>query len=347
MDVLVCAAQVPWARGGLELLVENLVGALRAEGHRAEVVRLPVAWDRARLLDAAMAWRFVPLDADLVITTNFPSYFARHPRKVAWLVHQHRAAYDAVGQSWSDFGSDRDSLEVQRRLTGWDTHVLGESARLLAISKVVAHRLARFNGLTARPVYHPPPLADRLHPGRTGDYVFLPVRFAANKRPDRFVLGLAAARDGVRGVLAGSGPLHPELVDVARASGVAGRLDFRGYVDDDELVELYADCLGVIYAPHDEDYGYVTLQAFLAGKPVITAADSGGVLEWVEDGVSGLVTDGTPEGIGAAIDRLVADPEGARRMGEEGRRRASSLDWPTVVRMLIGTRSRRPSRWRR
>ena len=46
--------------------------------------------------------------------------------------------------------------------------------------------------------------------------------------------------------------------------------------------------------------GFVTLQAFLAGVPVVTAVDSGGVLEWVEHEVTGLVTDGTPAGIGAA-----------------------------------------------
>ena len=45
MDVLVCAAQVPFMRGGLEMLVDNLVEALRAEGHRAEAVRVPAAWD--------------------------------------------------------------------------------------------------------------------------------------------------------------------------------------------------------------------------------------------------------------------------------------------------------------
>ena len=84
MDVLVCATQVPFMRGGLELHVENLVAALVAAGHRSEAVLVPAAWDRERLLDAALAWRLVPLDADVVIPLNFPSYFARHPRKVLW-----------------------------------------------------------------------------------------------------------------------------------------------------------------------------------------------------------------------------------------------------------------------
>ena len=97
MDICVCGAQVPFMYGGAEQLLENLVGALRAAGHRADLVRLPAAWERERVFDAAMAWRMVPIDADLVIATNFPSYFVRHPRKVVWLFHQHRVAYDLAG----------------------------------------------------------------------------------------------------------------------------------------------------------------------------------------------------------------------------------------------------------
>ncbi|HXP15370.1 MAG TPA: glycosyltransferase family 1 protein, partial [Actinomycetes bacterium] len=102
--MVVCGAQKPFVRGGAELLQENLVQAIAAEGHRVELVRLPVAWEKDRLFDSPLAWRLVPVDAGLVIATNFPSYFIRHPRKVVWLLHQHRGAYDAADAAWSDFG---------------------------------------------------------------------------------------------------------------------------------------------------------------------------------------------------------------------------------------------------
>ena len=88
MDICVCGAQVPFMRGGAEALMDNLVEALTGAGHRAELVRLPTVWDRERIFDAALAWRMVPLDADLVICINFPSYFIAHPNKVVWLAHQ-------------------------------------------------------------------------------------------------------------------------------------------------------------------------------------------------------------------------------------------------------------------
>ena len=338
MDVLVCATQVPFMRGGLELMVENLVAALRDAGHRAEAVCVPAAWDQDRVLDAALAWRMVPLDADVVIPVNFPAYHARHPRKVLWLAHQHRAAYDGLGQPWSDVGLDDRSLDAHRQVVDWDTRVLGEALARFTISGVVADRLKRFNGLDAQPLYQPPPLADRLVPRASGagQHVLCPTRLEANKRPGLFLDALASMARPVPAVLAGKGSLGPELAASAGRLGIADRVDLPGFVSDDELVDLFRQATAVVYAPYDEDYGFVTLQAFLAGVPVVTTDDSGGVLEWVEHEVTGLVTDGSPEAMGAALDRLVADPELASRLGAAGRDRVKDLRWEQVVSTLLG-----------
>ena len=117
-------------------MVDNLVDALRGAGHRAEAVSVPTAWDRDRLYDAAMAWRMIPLDAEMVIPVNFPAYFARHPNKVPWLAHQHRAAYDGLGQPWSDFGLDPASIDDHRQLLDWDIRALAERAH--AVGALVA-----------------------------------------------------------------------------------------------------------------------------------------------------------------------------------------------------------------
>jgi glycosyltransferase involved in cell wall biosynthesis len=337
VDVLVCGAQVPFTSGGAELHQENLVAAMQAEGHRTELVRLPVAWEKGRIFDAALAWRMIPLDADVVIATNFPSYYARHPRKIVWLFHQHRGAYELADEDWSDIGGDDVSLETQRTLAEWDARVLGEAERLFATSRTVADRTARFNGLTPTALYHPPPLSDRLYAGDFGDYVFCPTRLERNKRPERAVDAAIHSKLGVRVVVAGRGSLRDELTQRAQKAGALDRISLPGFVPDDELLELYAGSLGVVYAPHDEDYGYVTLQAFFAGKPVITSADAGGVLEFVEDGVTGIVTDGSPESLGAAVDQLAENRDLARKMGEAGRLRVKDLNWTDVVRKLLAS----------
>src|SRR5690606_30102858 len=121
----------------------------------------------------------------------------------------------------------------------------------------------------------------------------------------------------------------------AEAAGTAQRLDLPGFVSDDELIDHYANALAVVYAPFDEDYGYVTLQAFRAGKPVITATDSGGTLEWVEDGVTGFVVEPHAEAIAEAANRLHRDRALAEKMGAAGRERVADLSWDTVVRTLV------------
>jgi glycosyltransferase involved in cell wall biosynthesis len=335
MDICVCGAQVPFMYGGAEQLLENLVGALRAAGHRADLVRLPATWDRERVFDSAMAWRMLPVDADLVIATNFPSYFVRHPRKIVWLFHQHRVAYDLAGSDLSDFDLDDGALEEQRLLVEWDTRALEEAIERFTLSHTVSDRLARFNGLTSTPLPHPPPLFERLHPGRSDGGLFTALRLEHNKRPELLLDAMAHVKADVTLQIAGTGSLRPALETRIDRLGLRSRVELLGWVSDDELVDRYASARAVVYAPYDEDYGYVTLQAFAASKPVVTTSDAGGVLEWVTDGETGLVTAPDPAALAAAIDRLVSDDVLTQRLGRAGRERVASLSWQPVVDALL------------
>lgn len=113
MNVLICNAQVPFARGGAEMLAEGLRDALNARGHNAEIVALPFKWyPKTEIFKSALAWRMLDLTesngvpVDRIIATKFPSYAARHPNKYVWLVHQLRQAYDWYGTSLSDFSPE-------------------------------------------------------------------------------------------------------------------------------------------------------------------------------------------------------------------------------------------------
>ena len=137
-------------------------------------------------------------------------------------------------------------------------------------------------------------------------------------------------------MLAGRGPLEDDLRRRVSDYGLDDRIRFAGFVDEPTLLDLYADCRAVFYAPYDEDYGYVTLEAFSAKKPVITTPDSGGVLEFVADGTTGLIVDSTPEALAGAIDRLAESRELCRRLGEAGHARVRSISWDDVVARLVG-----------
>ena len=89
--------------------------------------------------------------------------------------------------------------------------------------------------------------------------------------------------------------------------------------------------------PFDEDYGYVTLEAMLSAKPVLTCTDSGGVLEFAEHGGTALVCEPDPEALAAQMDRLWNDRALAQRLGAAGRARyeALGIGWPQVVETLL------------
>ena len=341
--ILVCEAQVPFVQGGAEFHVRELVRQLRAHGHAAELVSVPFKWyPKSEILAHATAWRLLDLSecngrpVDLVIATKFPTYFVRHPNKVAWLIHQYRAAYELAGTPFSDFTHTEEDVALRERIIALDTAMLSECRRIYANAANTAGRAARFNGVAARPLYHPPRLSERLRAGKAGSYVLSIGRLEAVKRVDLAIGAMAHAPKGLELIVAGIGTQRAALEALAGSLGVADRVRFVGEASDDLIIELYAGALGVIFPPYDEDYGYVTLEAFLSHKPVVTTTDSGGPNEFVEDGVNGFVTAPTAEAIGTAIRRLDDDRGNARAMGEAGYERARTITWDGVIEKLIG-----------
>jgi glycosyltransferase involved in cell wall biosynthesis len=148
---------------------------------------------------------------------------------------------------------------------------------------------------------------------------------------------MSRVRTSVKLILAGSSAEMKHYEDLIKTRGVGDRVTIRGFVSDEELIELYANSLGVCYLPFDEDYGYVTLEAMLAGKPVVVPSDGGGAAELVEHEQTGLITKPDPQAIAECLDSLYADRTKARKMGERGLEKLSSmnLSWEHVVEKLI------------
>lgn len=347
MNIVICHTQVPYVRGGAEVLVDGLYSALGQAGHSVELITIPFKWyPRDQLQVQALTWRGLELDhvngraVDMVICTKYPSWAVRHPRKVVWLVHQHRQAYDWYGTPLTDFGITEEDRRARRVILETDAVGLGEAERIYTISKNVAGRLARYNGLTGHSLY-PPTHHDRYHNAGYGDYIFSISRLDSAKRVHLLLEAIKRSRSGARAIIAGSGPLEAELKAQSVALGLQGRVEFAGRVSDDEAVRLYAGALAVYYAPVDEDYGYVTVEAMRSSKPVLTTPDSGGVLEFVVDGHNGYICP-DPAGLAQRIDELSQDSrrELAAKLGRAGLETSRVVpDWPEVARVLTGVRA--------
>lgn len=340
--VLVLAVQTPFAQGGAERHVRRLTEELRQRGVDADLVTMPLVENtRFDLVRAAAAWRGLDLveaggrPVDAVIATRFPSYAARHPNKIVWLIHQYRQAYDQYGTPFSDLTASPEDRRTREVIAEIDRVGLTEARKIFANSQTVAARLLRFNGIRSEPLYHPPPLAGRYRSGAAGDFVLWVGRLDAWKRPGLLLDALPHAPDA-HAVFVGKGPERERLERRAAELGVTPRVRFLPEVDEETLLGLYAEARIVAVTATGEDLGYVPLEAFLSGKPVVTTEDAGGPLEFVRDGETGLVVAPRPEALGVALRLAWPRRDALAAMGDAGRRRAARLTWDEPVEKLLG-----------
>ena len=105
----------------------------RLPGVEAELVQLPFKWyPETQLLKDMAAWRLVDLSEsnghtiDLCIATKYPTYLARHPNKITWLVHQHRVFYDLEGSEFDVPHDIDDDKLVRKKVRATDGNFLAD-----------------------------------------------------------------------------------------------------------------------------------------------------------------------------------------------------------------------------
>jgi glycosyltransferase involved in cell wall biosynthesis len=343
-NILICTTQVPFTTGGAESHVKGLREALVEAGYKAEIVALPFKWyPPEEIMRGAMAWRMLDLSAangqpvDLVIGMKFPAYLVAHKKKVLWILHQHRAAYNLWGTPFDDLSIYPEGARIREWIKHCDERFIPEAMKVFANSKTVRERLKHYNDIESEALYHPPPLANKLRIGEQGDYVLYPSRLEPQKRQELLIEAMRFVRSPVKVVLAGGSSDAKRYEALVKQHGVGDRVTMRGFVSDEELVELYADALAVSYLPFDEDYGYVTLEGMLSGKPVVVTSDSGGAAELIEHGRDGMIVEPDARAIAESLDQLYSNREDAARMGKSGREKllAMKLSWHNVVKKII------------
>jgi glycosyltransferase involved in cell wall biosynthesis len=344
--IAIVTVQVPFVWGGAEYHAAELRKALERAGHQAEIVSIPFKWyPPERILEHILAARLFDLTEscgtriDLLVGLKFPAYYFRHPRKVLWILHQHRQAYELWGTEYSDLHLSAQGHRVREAIIKADNLYLREARKIFTNSRNVSNRLKKYNGIDSIPLYHPCPEAEKFSCEAYEPYIFFPSRFDKMKRQHLVVEAMRYVKTPVKLYLAGSAdaPIYLEQVqDLVRRYRLEDRVKLLSHVSEVEKHALYARCRAVVFPPYDEDYGYVTLEAFYASKAVITCRDSGGPLEFVLPLETGLISEPTPEGLAEAIDYLGESEERARGMGKRARERILSMgiSWERVVKEL-------------
>jgi glycosyltransferase involved in cell wall biosynthesis len=313
-------------------------------GYNAEIAALPFKWyPPSEIMRGALAWRLLDLKEangkpiDVVVGMKFPAYLASHERKVLWIIHQHRSAYNLWGTPFDDLSTYPDGAQVREWIRESDSRLIPQARKVFANSKTVAKRLLDYNNIKSEPLYHPPPRAEQLRSGDQGDYIFYPSRLEPQKRQELLIEAMKFVTTPVKVIFAGGTRDSSHYESMIKRLGVSDRVCLRGFVSESEMIDLYAGALSICYLPFDEDYGYVTLEAMLSGKPVVVAQDGGGATEFVESESEGFIVEPEPRAIADALDRLYADRELARLMGARGleKIKAFNLSWQNVVNKII------------
>lgn len=342
MNVLVLATAVPFIHGGAEELAKNLVLQLNRAGSNAEAMWIPFSWDPPdRLIDEILIARSLRVtNVDRLITFKFPAYLVEHPAKTVWLLHQYRQAYDLFDARQSNIPRTSDGSRILNAVRNADRHGLSNVRRLFANSPVTADRLGRYNNLAADVLLPPVNDPELFAAAPSAGYVLAYGRINIAKRQHLIVEAVAKA-PGVRLVVAGP-PDTP--ADGARLIELVGRLNLADRVHlylellpRPQLAKFVNEAQAVAYLPFDEDsLGYVTMEACLAARPVITTTDAGGVLGLVHDGVTGWVCDPTPEALAGALASAADSARSAKRgKAAFAALRALNLSWELTIERLL------------
>jgi glycosyltransferase involved in cell wall biosynthesis len=348
MRVLIATVKVPFIHGGAEILADSLLQALRAEGHTADIVAIPYKhYPPERILDHMLACRLLDLTGafgnsiDRLIGLKFPAYLIPHPNKVLWILHQHRQAYDLWAHPQAgDLLHAPNGHVIRDAIHQADRNLIPEAKTIFTLSANVSRRLKQGCGIDSSPLYNPPANAASFYCSEPLDYLFHPSRINFLKRQTLILQALGHTRHPVRVVFAGAADSPQQFQDcetLVGQLGLNGRVQFLGHVSETKKLQLYAESLGVIFPPHDEDYGYIMLEAMLSCKPVITCTDSGGPLEFLIHRQTGLAVEPSAEALAESLDEIWADRSRARQWGLAGRKRYEDLhiSWENVVSQLL------------
>ena len=304
------------------LFVRDAVEAVRSQGVEVEVIS-PASFRHYGIAYGhgiagnlrRRPWLALLLPAFLVSYARA----ARRAARDADLVHAHWLPAGAVAlttgkpfvvQLW---GTD---VELARRAPSLARRVLRRARLVICASNALADSARELGACEVRVIPSgvdvPEEVAEEAEPPE--------VLFAGRLSPEKGILELVEAANGMTLVVAGDGPLRDR---------VPGAL---GFVPHHALGPLYERAAVVAVPSHREGFGVVCAEAMAYGRPVVAGA-VGGLLDLVADGETGLLV--PPRDVPAlreALERLIGDRELRRRMGEAARERVRSrFAWPAVT----------------
>jgi len=343
MKILVLNNMIPFKNGAADHLGSSLARNLRRYGHDAELMRIPFAWNHdERLYDDMLACRMMRVDnVDCVIGLRFPAYLIPHSRKTLWLIHEYQPAYTSASSVTPSVSRPELDQNLQRTIAAADRECFSQTDEIFVISQVVQERLVRSNGYQGEVLHPPLDDAEIFAPQADSDYIFCGGSINRASRQHLLIEAMRHTTSGINLFIAGPPDTAADaqrLEKLIEQYGLSDRIRVEfGDHDRQRLARWVNHSCACAYIPHQEEYGYPTLEAFYAGKPVITTEDAGGVLDFVSDRSTGRVVMPEATCLAAAIDEMAENPFERRQWGEAARTHIHerNISWPEIVKRLV------------
>ena len=344
MNVLVLSNAAPFIHGGAEELAANLVVNLQTKkGVHAELLRIPFRWDPPEQIvqEMLLNLNLRLVNVDRVIAMKFPAYLVPHDNKILWLMHQYRQAYDLDRAGMTNLPQSLTGSQIRSAIRNADKKCFAEAKRIFTISPIVSDRLRKFNSFESEVLHHPLNDPEVFQPTDYLSYIFAGGRISEGKRQHLLIEAMHYTRSDIKLVIAGPAETNAyaaRLRNLVTEYDLTRKVDLRfGFAPRSEIVDLINKARACASMPVDEDsMSYVAMESFAASKSVVTALDSGGLLEIVKDGETGYVVEPEAAAIAAAIDKL-ANPATAQMLGRAARAHWSKLDinWGSRIEQLL------------
>ena len=342
MKIALFNSAIPFVRGGSELLADDLKSQLETRGYEVKLFRLPFIEDFevGIFLNALSAQLLNFDDYDLLISFKWPAYLAVHKCKNLWLFHQLRQVYDLFGKSHGLENNDLGNA-IKEMVVQVDTLALNDANKIFAISNS-AKRLEKYNNIKASVMHAPLLNSEKYHKTSYGDYFYCASRIDTMKRQILAVEAMRYTKSDVKLILdgvCGDEAFLNDIYSIINDHKLNKKITINAnFVPEETKINRYANCLASIYLPVDEDSpGFVTFEAFYSHKTLITAADSGGVVDFVKNGENSFVVEPSPQAIAEKMDYLYEQKHIAKQMGKKAYEFIveQNVNWDDTIRRLL------------
>jgi glycosyltransferase involved in cell wall biosynthesis len=341
MKIALCSSYIPFVYGGARNIVEWLEAMLLKHGHQVEIVYIPELYNTETSFQQMMTYRWVNLDtADRIVCFRPQAHLIPHSHKILWFIHHIRQFYDL----WATPYGFQDTLKnrtMRSALIATDNMAFKEAKAIYTNSKIISSRLKNFNDVRSEVLYPPVIQPERFHCAGYNDEVVYISRLEEHKRQHLLAEALKFTKTPVRVRICGTtndANYTKKLEGIVDSDQTGDRLKIDNrWISEEEKVKILSDCLAAAYLPHDEDsYGYPSVEASHASKCILTTSDSGGVIELVENGQNGYVSQPTPQALAECLDKLYLDRQVTSKMGEKATEYLAKLNisWDHVVEKL-------------